>query len=375
MSYDNGVLEIMGAVSQYGPDLEAYKSLGDIHVWRDGDLLLFHYTTRCMYQRRWNDVELSARSLVVNWRLLKVMALPWRKFFNLGERPETRLEALPAKRFEATEKVDGSLGVVFHDGERWRVVTKTQFRSTQGRWAENWLLHHINLSMLTPNLTYLTEIVFPENRIVIDYRGKEGLVLLGARVNETGFEFPWNWLRDLAAATGFEVVPAVQGCSLETFVQMAEAETGVEGWVLRYQDGLRVKIKTKDYLRLHRLITGLTPARVLDVYAGGGLESFLMGLPEEFADEARSMALVIGDFVEAEFTRVTRSMQAVRRAAGDGADRGTFARRVNEMVQPWDRPYMFALYDGKPLAPMIYRRIDSARLAELFPETEGSNFN
>ena len=61
-----------------------------------------------------------------------VRATPFPKLFNYGEFGI----ALPDAPFEVFDKLDGSLGIVFHDGARWRVVTKGAFDSAQARWAQ-----------------------------------------------------------------------------------------------------------------------------------------------------------------------------------------------------------------------------------------------
>ena len=56
-----------------------------------------------------------------------------------------------------------------------------------------------------------------------------------------------------------------------------------EGFVLRYSNGLRLKLKTSEYLRLHRLVTGVNSRRIWEVLAAGqSLDPFLDRVPDEF---------------------------------------------------------------------------------------------
>ena len=101
----------------------------------------------------------------------EVVAMPWPKFFNLGEDGLT-LKELAARtegggHVEVTSKMDGSLGLVFHVEGGWRVCTKGSFTSEQGRWATSWLSEHVDVSALAVGTTYLVEIIYSDNRIVI----------------------------------------------------------------------------------------------------------------------------------------------------------------------------------------------------------------
>lgn len=109
----SGIDTILEAVRRVGPDLAAYKQLGQIYAARQDDLLLFNYTARATYERAWNTVERVSRGLIVHWPSATLAALPFEKFFNLGELPETLLSALPPGPIEVTAKLDGSLGILY----------------------------------------------------------------------------------------------------------------------------------------------------------------------------------------------------------------------------------------------------------------------
>lgn len=51
---------------------------------RDG-LLLYVYSSKCVYDQLWDDFTLLARGLILDPQVRKVVATPFPKFFNLGE--------------------------------------------------------------------------------------------------------------------------------------------------------------------------------------------------------------------------------------------------------------------------------------------------
>lgn len=107
-----------------------------VHISRDGELELFGYNAVMSYHM-WDKYCLLARGLVLNHSERRVVATPFPKFFNYGE-GGVKLPALP---FEVTEKMDGSLGILFHHGTSWRVTTRGSLTSEQGLWATRYLQH------------------------------------------------------------------------------------------------------------------------------------------------------------------------------------------------------------------------------------------
>jgi RNA ligase len=57
-----------------------------VYAADDGDLRLYHYTDGCVYDGLWDAFSLLARGLVVDRQRKEVVATPFPKFFNLGER-------------------------------------------------------------------------------------------------------------------------------------------------------------------------------------------------------------------------------------------------------------------------------------------------
>jgi RNA ligase len=147
-----GVTTILDAVSRWGPDLRAYKALGNIAVAVEpqAELLLFNYTARATYENTWNAVEVVSRGLIVHWPSAQLAALPFPKFFNVGQRSETALDALGAHSgpVEVTSKLDGSLGILFRRPDGFAIATRGAFASPQALWAIQHIRAHYDLSAL-----------------------------------------------------------------------------------------------------------------------------------------------------------------------------------------------------------------------------------
>lgn len=144
-------------------------------------LTVYAYTRLCQYTAAWTPVTIRCRGLVVDDTDNQIGAWPFEKFFNAAEHVLDRPYAppLPDEPFRIYDKVDGSLGIVFHYAGKWRAATRGAFISDEARWAQRWLDSH-DTTALVPSIAYLAELVFPQNRVVVHYGDRQDMVLLGA---------------------------------------------------------------------------------------------------------------------------------------------------------------------------------------------------
>lgn len=221
------------------------------------DLWIYNYSAQAQYMDRWNDATINCRGLIVD-KKNNIIARPFKKFFNLGQAVEPMDEwqgdELAGKDCVAYDKLDGSLGIVFHFEGEWDVATRGSFESEQAIWARKKLQTY--RYALVPRYTYLVEIVYPENRVVCDYGDKEDLILLGATDPLNGdllfpHDLAWFGERAQIVAEG----------TLEEILKLPPRE-GKEGLVLYFEDGQMWKLKQDDYVRLHRLVFGLTERKI-----------------------------------------------------------------------------------------------------------------
>lgn len=261
------------------------------HAHPDNDdhirLYLYNYTSKAQFEGHWTpDFMGDCRGLILNEQG-DVVARPFRKFFNLSEHgPEFQL---PRERFVAQTKLDGSLGILHRDPRGdLSIATRGSFTSPQALHGTQVLrARHGDLPFDVDRCTYLFEIIYEGSRVVVNYGDRDELVLIAVIDNETGRDLPLpGWFPR-------RVDEIDLGDDPEALRQVHLSNTqNEEGYVIRFAgSGLRIKIKFGDYIRLHRLINGITPRRVLDILrAGTSLDEFLRDTPEEFADWVRTTA-------------------------------------------------------------------------------------
>jgi len=323
-------------------------------------LVIANYSDQAQYANMWNDVTLNCRGLIYEADSGEILARPWKKFFNLGDAKAPWINF--DDRVEVTDKMDGSLGILYvYDGKPF-ISTRGSFHSTQAGWATRVirLCDWIRLES-TERFTFLFEIIYPKNRIVVDYGNFEGLVLLGAVEISTGHSVGPNEAAALLNWQGLttEVMPYK---SIND-VLAADDRVNTEGYVIRQGDHM-VKWKRPDYIELHRLISNLSEKSVWSGLEGGKtVEELIEGLPDEFHGFVRetSARLLHAFDVRYRIIKMKHIGYAVR--SDIGPDRKRFAMAVKD--DP-DKAYMFAMLDQKPIDKMIW--------AELKPKGDDGDF-
>jgi RNA ligase len=363
-------------------------------------LTIANYTEKASYGKVWNDVTLACRGLIWNTRNGQVVARPFRKFFNVSEHGDTDLADVADEPVEVWEKADGSLGVLYDTAAGLAVATRGSFTSEQAVHATGVLRSRYPNYRPPADVTTLVEILYPGNRVVVDYRDLDDLLLLAGIDIATGRTTPFDNLR--AAWPG----PAVTRYPHSTLAEALAAPElpNREGYVIRFTGSdLRMKSKFADYIRLHRLVTGVT-ARVVWEHAGsvdlhragvdtrriaqtlqmsqtevdgilagspGGdwMAPFLDAVPEEFATWVTTTAQTVAadvDGWEAEHKALFTTLGV------DAANRRFAAARITMLPKP-QQGAMFALLDGKTIRPMAWRATRPAHETPFVSESEEAN--
>jgi len=267
-------------------DLAAFElrvGQGYIRMVIEDDLILYNYTDKCTFDRAWDEYTMVARGLVVNRYTGQVVARPFGKFFNLNEVEATRLENLPVdKGYHTFEKMDGSLGIVYYHNGQWRMNTRGSFESPQAVKGRE-MLNKYRMRYLDTNFTYLVEIIYPENKIIVDYGAEEKLVLLSAIHTRSGKEINPEVLGYVADQLGMESA-MIYPYDLSEIIELQKTlPKDQEGFVVRFATGLRVKIKGDEYMKLAKMVSYMTPLSMWEAMVEGTVNrTYLAALPEEF---------------------------------------------------------------------------------------------
>ncbi|MCC5945487.1 MAG: hypothetical protein JJT94_11175 [Bernardetiaceae bacterium] len=240
---------------------------------KEADIFIYNYTASTQYDKVWNPITLQARGLICDAEG-RVLARPFPKFFNLGE---LSVAEIPDENFEVYEKMDGSLGILYWLKGKPQIATRGSFTSEQALRGTAILYQKYAdaIAHLNPDYTYLFEIIYPENRIVVDYGNLEMLTLLAVVDTQTGRELELPNI-------GFPLVKKYADAQDLKYLASLDAENR-EGFVIRFESGFRLKIKFETYTRLHRVLTGLSSTRIWEMMSvGEDIAPFLSQVPDEF---------------------------------------------------------------------------------------------
>jgi RNA ligase len=278
-----------------------------------------------------------------------ILARPLHKFMNVGQTPDTQPDRIDFRQpHTITEKLDGSMiHPAIVNGE---VVFMTRMgRTDVAVKAERHLPEVADFcrGLLLGGATPIFEWTAPDNRIVVRYE-ESRLTLLAVRNNVDG-EY---WPRETMEGTGIPLVPALSATP-DDFLAYARAIQDAEGFVVRFDNGLWVKVKGDDYVLKHKAKDGITQEKnILALVLNGGLDDVLPLLDEPDANAAREYAAS----VEAGIAH-TANWLWEKVANTESLSQKEFALTVAPKLDPLFRSAAFMVRSGNSAHEVIRARI------------------
>jgi len=237
-----------------------------VHLFTHGDVLILRYVSARPNTFE-TELDLECRSLIFDRESGDLLSRSLHKFFNLGEREG--LADLPLEEgADLSLKIDGTMLSAFTSPARpadIRFHTKGGMTEHAARGLALAPLSVVALAheAISEGGTPTFEWTSPENRVVIPYAETE-FRLLAIRDRVTGaylYEMADHLARkhgvarpgSLGRVTGL-------GEAAEALTRLAE-RTDIEGVVLTFPDGHRVKWKTRDYHARHKVLANIEHER------------------------------------------------------------------------------------------------------------------
>lgn len=323
-------------------------------------LTIWNYSEKVQYEGIFDGVTLNTRGLVTDDEG-NIVARPFKKFFNMEENKHT-----PTEEFDVFEKMDGSLGILFYYQDQWVMATRGSFVSEQAVKGFE-MLKNYDYEKLHKNYTYLFEIIYKENRIVVQY-DYDDLILLGMIETKTGYEVDLHndgtdvRLKNLIDNLGFKVVRKFGGLKsyepLKHFIPDSK-----EGYVVRFSNGDRIKIKGEEYLRLHKIMTNVSTTAIWEMLSEGrDVLEVVKDVPDEFY---KKIKLYVADlnYTYYRYSEYAGKIYQYFRYGkyGDRDPEPTkkeFAEHlVSNDIKPIIKAICFAMWDNKDYNKIIWKHI------------------
>lgn len=213
---------------------------------------------------------------------------PYHKFFNLNERDETQFSSVDLSQpHSILEKLDGSMIIPYRVGDRVIWGTKMgdtdvatpvhRFVDDNPQYVE--LFEHMEELGASPIFEWMSR----KQRIVIDHP-VDRLVLTAVRIKETGTYATHSVLQEFGEQHSIEVVEEfpVEGKTIEEICEYVRTQPDTEGVVIRFDNGHMLKLKTDDYVRIHKAKEAILRERnVVDLIINDKLDDVLALLPHD----------------------------------------------------------------------------------------------
>lgn len=246
------------------------------------DLFIFNYSKTAQFEKYWNEITLASRGLVLNSNNeLIARCLP--KFFNVQE---LDVANIPKGSFKVYEKLDGSYLQIFKYRDEIIFSSRGSFTSDQAvKGKEIFYKKYSHLANeIREGYNYVFEIIYPTNRIVVDYGDLEDIIMITVINNVTR--------QDQLIDIGFTMVKEYPYTDFETILNIHI--DNAEGFIIKFDSvgniaPERLKSKIADYVRLHRVLTNCSNRDIWNILrTKGSLEEVLEKVPDEFYDWVES---------------------------------------------------------------------------------------
>jgi RNA ligase len=196
---------------------------------------------------------------------------------------------------------------------------------------------------------------------VVDYHGKKDLVLLGIIETATETELPYDQVKQFDVVTS--VVKKYDGLDYNKIQSLNHPNS--EGFVVKFSNGHRCKIKFDDYVKLHWIMTNTSTVSVWKKLRDGeSLKEYMQDIPNDYRDVIVEFANSLID----EFMTVEQKVRCIYRDIYTH-DRKKFAELA--LLTPKYSFILFKMYDKQPYAESLWRMVRPVSRKLLHDKCEG----
>lgn len=291
-----------------------------------------------------DPIACEARGITFDKETGNIIGRPLHKFFNLGEREDTLKNNVNfADIFSIWDKIDGTMISLHRVKGNLAVKTKKSFLSNEAKRATQFLSKPENQNILkfcnelVDEFTPVFEFTDPENTIVISHK-KMDVVLLHVRHIKTGSYIPYNDPELIALVEKYDVKrlsplhlkQTEKGLlDIDSVLEDLKVVEGIEGYVMQFNDGRMIKIKSDWYNAQHRAEAGLRERDVVKMFLDGTLDDVKGALKTDGYDITKIESIeskVLSELNEME-TYISEKVNVLK-----GLDMKTAAFKVNNEI-------------------------------------------
>jgi len=323
-----------------------------------GNLVMFsyHFADPTVYSK--NSIARELRGIVFDAETGEIVARPFPKFFNLGER---NCSVSESDFIVTNEKIDGSLIFAFVYGSNIVLASKGSFDSdvvVKARQVINSNHKRLIKDLYGRGYTVMFELVDASNPIVVQYPDTE-LILVGARKNSDGSMMTPKEILCLGKKYGVKCSNIKYQGAAKTIRDKISGLEGVEG-VVGYKNPYEIcKIKTPWYLRLHKFNPfGLTDKGIKEAFFNQELDDIY---PNLSATAKARVDKIVNQITQ----RIKHKSEKVREFLekhSDISDRKEFAEILRKEVENAREHWIYfqVKFNGKYIERVVFDYLKKA---------------
>ena len=324
--------------------------------------------------RLW-QIRRECRGIIFSKSTGKVISRRFHKFFNVNEVSETKFNRVDlSKPYVILEKLDGSMISPFRTEGQIKMGSKQGAETDVAKQCDLFIqqsnqkaqYYSFSEKWINKNYTPIFEFVSPKFRIVMEYP-EESLRLIGLRNNEDGEYVAWKELEKIAAEEGVPLVGEVgkdekkvnlskakgDPLNFELLVQEIRKQIGFEGFVIRFDDGKMIKIKTNWYFELSKkldLVKNPNEKHLWKFVLDNEYDDVKSFLPAHLRDKYDRFASDLIKNLEATAKRIQQGVEDYKKkentADVQAKNKRIFSDWVRKEIPEPERAVWYALYEG-----------------------------
>lgn len=280
-----------------------------------------------------------------------VIARRLHKFFNVNEREETLIQHIDfSQPHLILEKLDGSMITPFEVDSRIRWGTKMGLTDV-AKPVEQFIAKHPTYQEFADlhmdrDQTPIFEWCSGQQRIVVDYPN-DRLVLIAIRNNVSGEYKSYAQMKTYAEAYDIDIVKTYPGNaeSMQHLIDDVRNREGIEGYVLRFDDGHMIKVKGDWYVRIHKVKDAISLEKnVIDLIVNEKLDD---AKPLMLEEDRKRIEKFESEFWTGIDKTVTIYNNMFREFQVAYKDKREFAIECMPTLHSTTKTVMFAMWNGK----------------------------
>lgn len=280
-----------------------------------------------------------------------ILQRPFHKFFNVGEREETLPNNIDFSNVAfKQEKLDGSMiaPIKVPESGKLRLTTKMGINKISMQ-AEKFVAGkpdyvHFMTELMDMGYTPIFEWCSRKNRIVLDYP-EDQLILLAVRDNVSGRYLKMD---EVCLITAFDYSIKIAAEIKYNPEHDIKNAVNVEGDVITFDDGHKVKLKCDWYVSLHKIKSAISlEHNLVDIVINNKLDDILPEIDEELKGKIVRYQKDLQGLISTMHESATEMF-----SSNYSENRAEFAKRIAS-VEPVYRTILFSMYDKKKLSEII----------------------